>query len=122
MKIDYNSELYNLPEENIIKKSFTRLIEEEATKRLYSNLHSKFDELFIEGLKRKGFEFDNLIETEEFVKHRCICEDNTLKSERIFYVDEVPFFLHRYKTEVEIPALDENRIYISATIGTYSFL
>lgn len=45
--------------------------------RFSSKLNKQLEDYMIEVLKRKGFEFDNRIELENFIKSNCRCEDRT---------------------------------------------
>lgn len=90
---------------------------------LSSDLNKKLDDYFIEGLKRKGFEFNRKIELEQFIKERCKCEDNTDLKEKVYYVDNIPFFLHNYKIEpLPIPLITDREYKINANLGTYAYL
>jgi len=62
-----------------------------------ADLRKKVDDAIIEGLRRKGFEFDNPYDLEVFIKSRCICEDHVGKKQRTYFVDGRPFFLHNYE-------------------------
>lgn len=95
----------------------------EAMNRLANGLCQKLDSYFIEGLRRKGFEFDNRIELEQFIKERCRCEDHTDLKERIYYVDDIPFFLHKY--EIHLPPVginDDDSCMLTANYGHYAYL
>lgn len=86
-----------------------------------SDLNNQMDEITIEGLKRKGFEFENMIEMANFIKARCKIEDYNHKQQRIYFVDETPFLVHNYKTEIDFKDLKEdNRI--SAEYGSFAYL
>jgi len=65
--------------------------------RIFNDLNNKLDNVIIEALRHKGFEFEHRIKLEYFIKERCRCEDNIDLKERVYYVDNVPFFLHNYK-------------------------
>ena len=89
----------------------------------YNDLNKKLEGYFVEGLKRKGFEFKHKIELEEFLKERCRCEDNIDLKEKIYYVDGTPFFLHNYKIEpLRMPSITESEYVLSANLGTYAYL
>jgi hypothetical protein len=78
---------------------------EEITKKVVVDLNFQFDNMIIEGLKRKGFEFLNKFQCEDFIRKRCkICEDEKSK-ERVFYVDDTPFLveINSYK----LPLVEE---------------
>jgi len=91
--------------------------------RLYNDLNKKLEDYVIEGLKRKGFEFNHKLELEEFVKERCRCDDNIDLKEKIYYVDNIPFFLHNYKIEpLKMPSITDREYKITANLGTYAYL
>lgn len=90
---------------------------------LSNNLNKKLEDYVIDGLKRKGFEFKHKIELETFVKERCRCEDNIDLKEKIYYVDNIPFFLHNYKSEpLQMPSITDREYKITANLGTYAYL
>ena len=53
--------------------------------RLSSQLNKQLEDYMIEGLKRKGFEFQNRIELENFIKSNCRCEDRTDIKQRTYF-------------------------------------
>ncbi len=55
--------------------------------RISNELNKQLENLIIEGLKRKGFEFKHRIELEAFVKERCRYEDNVDLKEKFYYED-----------------------------------
>lgn len=93
-----------------------------VTSRLFSELQTKLEDYIIEGLKRKGFEFENRTDLEEFIKTRCECKDNINFKERIYYADNIPFFLHKYEIIYEPITQDNNGIKMSANYGSYAYL
>ena len=91
--------------------------------RLSNDLNKKLEDYVIEGLKRKGFEFKHKTELEAFVKERCKCEDNIDLKEKVYYVDNIPFFLHNYKSEpLQMPSITDREYKITANLGTYAYL
>jgi hypothetical protein len=98
------------------------LLENAVTSRLISDLHKKLEDFIIEGLKRKGFEFENVIDLENFIKERCKTEDNIQKEQKTYFVDNVPFFLHNYKIEIS-NVMQEDRDYVlRANYGSHVYL
>ncbi|MFY0481471.1 hypothetical protein ACI6PS_02600 [Flavobacterium sp. PLA-1-15] len=86
---------------------------------LISKMSKTFDEIAIEGLKRKGFEFQDNSELESFVKENCSVIDNIEHKERIYSVHGKPFLLHRYEVVYDL----ENRgNLLTANYGYYCFL
>jgi len=93
-----------------------------VTSRLFSELQTKLEDYIIEGLKRKGFEFENRTDLEEFIITRCECKDNIHFKERIYYADNIPFFLHKYEIIYKQITQDNNGIKMSANYGSYAYL
>ena len=91
--------------------------------RLSNDLNKQLEDYVIEGLKRKGFEFKHKNELETFVKERCKCEDDVDLKERVYYVDDIPFFLHNYKSEpLQMPSITDMEYKLTANLGTYAYL
>jgi hypothetical protein len=90
--------------------------------RLHDDLNRQLEDSVIEGLKRKGFEFKHKLELETFVKERCRCEDNVDLKERVYYVDNIPFFLHNYKSEMTNPITFDWDVKMCTNYGFYAYL
>jgi methyl coenzyme M reductase subunit D len=126
LSIDYGD--LNEKAEEQIKQAFIDGMEEQipitdVIGRLSNDLNKKFEDHVIEGLKRKGFEFKYKIELEAFVKERCRCEDNIDLEEKVYYVDNIPFFLHNYKSEpLLMPSITDREYKITANLGTYAYI
>jgi len=91
--------------------------------KIIKNLVNKLEEYFIEGLKLKGFEFETKHELEGFIKTRCRCEDTPHINQRVYFVDDVPFFLHNYEVQFNNDFTFEDRsTTMTANYGTYAFL
>ena len=88
---------------------------------LSSQLNKQLEDLWIEGLKRKGFEFENRIELENFIKSNCRCEDRTDIKQRTYFVNDIPFFLHCYEMYLN-PIQTDGEFKMSANYGHYAFL
>ena len=58
-----------------ISKMFSKLLNE---------VNKELSEKLTEGLKKKGFEFDNESELHEFVKNHCRCEHNVDLKQRTY--------------------------------------
>lgn len=93
-----------------------------AVSRLCLDLQKQLEDCFIEGLKRKGFEFNSKIELENFVKTRCRRTDNIHLKEHVYYVDNIAFFLHKYETICEPITQENNGNKMSANYGSYTYL
>ena len=90
---------------------------------LSDDLNSKLETFVIEGLKRKGFEFNNKFELFNFLKQRCRREDNTHLKQRIYFVDDKPFFLHDYNIEMDLtPIIEDGKTTLRASYGSFAYL
>ncbi len=91
--------------------------------RLSSQLNKKLEDYMIEGLKRKGFEFENRMELENFIKSNCRCEDIIDIKQRTYFVNDIPFFLHCYEIEMDLnPIQTDMEFKMSANYGSYAYL
>ena len=99
-------------------------IEENMTSLIADRLKTEIENLFIEGLKRKGFEFENMIELENFIKSNCKYEDKTDIKQRTYFVNNIPFFLHCYEIDMDLTQTfnDKGEIKLSSNYGKYAFL
>ena len=89
--------------------------------RLSSQLEKQLEDYMIEGLKRKGFEFENRMELESFIKSNCRCEDRTGIKQRTYFVNNIPFFLHCYEIEMDLNPIQTDRgVKMSANYGRYA--
>jgi predicted ribosome-associated RNA-binding protein Tma20 len=94
----------------------------ELTEIIFQNLSNKLEDLLIEGLRLKGFEFENKMQLEVFVKEYCTCIDNLEHKERIYSVNGDPFFFHNYEIIYE-PITEINKeLQMNANYGRYAFL
>ena len=90
---------------------------------LSSQLNKRLEDYMIEGLKRKGFEFGNRMELENFVKSNCRCEDRTYIKQRTYFVNDIPFFLHCYEIEMDLtPITTDMEAKIPTSYGRYAYL
>ena len=91
--------------------------------RLSSQLNNQLEDYMIEGLKRKGFEFENRMELENFIKSSCRCEDREDIKQRTYFANDIPFFLHCYKIEMDLnPITTDREVKMSANYGSYAYL
>jgi hypothetical protein len=91
--------------------------------RLTNDINTQFDNYIVEGLKRKGFVFKSKFEIESFIKSNCRCDDHYDIKERIYYVNDIPFFLHRYEIKTDLTPITENgTIKVSAICGEFAYL
>lgn len=91
--------------------------------RLSSQLNKQLEDYIIDGLKRKGFEFENRMELENFIKSNCRCEDRTDIKQRTYFVNDIPFFLHCYEIEMDLnPITTDREVKMYANYGRYAYL
>jgi hypothetical protein len=85
-------------------------------------LSKMLDNVFVEGLKLKGFEFEKKSELESFIKSNCKYEHHVDVKQKIYYVNNIPFLLHNYEPEYDfdINKIDKKRL--TANCGYYCFL
>ena len=87
------------------------------------NLAQEPENYFLEGLKRKGFEFKNRMELENFIKSNCRCEDITDIKQRTYFVHDIPFILHYYEIEMDLnPITTDREVKMAANCGYYAYL
>src|SRR5690606_10652422 len=81
------------------------------------DMAQQWDTYFLEGLKRKGFEFDNPLEAQYFVKANCkAVEDHN--GNRTYYVNGIPFFYFRPSKTMDIDKdFSKPDIVFTASIG-----
>lgn len=95
---------------------------DEARNFLMEKLNKQVEDVFIEGLKRKGFEFENRLDLETFLKQYVRCEDNESLKERIYFVKNRPFLLYYYKVNVETPKVQDYSASVAVSGGHYAYL
>ena len=127
MKVDFNKAvdmINHFPSVNFNNMAIPKTnIVQELIEDINKDLYGQLDDCFVEGLKRKGFEFDNKSELESFIKEFCRCEDNIEKKERVYYVDDIPFLFHHYTIEIITDPLKTGcRNVISASLGEFRYL
>lgn len=94
----------------------------ELIKNISDSLTKKMESIFIDGLKLKGFEFENRKELELFVKSNCRAEYLEGKMEKVYYVNNIPFLLHKYSFDISPICEVDGSIKISGNYGSYSYL
>ena len=97
-------------------------LQEQITEEINEKLSNEFDKILIEGLRLKGFEFDNENDLHNFIKNNCRCEDYLAKQQRVYFVNDIPFLLHNYEIIIEPITQENNGIKMSANYGTYKYL
>ena len=84
------------------------------------SINKQLDEIFIEGLKRKGFEFNDRLKLESFIKSNCKCADRTDVKQRTYYVNDIPFLVYYYEVETNINF--DKEVMFQTNYGKYRFL
>lgn len=86
------------------------------------DMAQQWDTYFLEGLKRKGFEFDNPLDAQYFVKANCkAVEDHN--GNRTYYVNDIPFFYFKPSNTMDVDKdFSKPDIVFTASIGEYSYL
>lgn len=89
-----------------------------------NELSAKMDELIVEGLARKGYEFNNRLDLEQFIKSHCNIIGCGFHQYRIFYVKNIPFLFHDYGNDLMFPKLfkDSDNTSFEISMGKYKFL
>jgi len=95
-------------------------LEKSILDNIKSKLTKKLDDLIIQGLKLKGFEFKNQIELQDFVKEKCKTIEAKDSSYTIYLVNDIPFLFH-YKPET-FPQITFEGTEIKSDLGEFSFL
>jgi len=91
--------------------------------RISSQLNKQLEDLIIEGLKRKGFDFENQMELENFIKSNCRCEYRIDIKQRKYFVNDIPFLLHCYEIEMDLnPITTDGEVKMYANYGSYAYL
>ena len=55
-------------------------------------------------------------------KTRCKCIENVPIKQRIYYIDETPFFLHNYQVTEAAMKIQGNNITMSSDYGSFAYL
>lgn len=100
-----------------------QLLRADVIGRYYSKLNKQLEYYIIEGLKRKGFEFENRMELENFIRSNCRCEDRPDIKQRTYFANDIPFFLHCYEIVIDLnPITTDREVKMSVNYGSYVYL
>lgn len=88
---------------------------------IVNSMNIKLEEHIIEGLRRKGFVFEDRKTLIEFISKRCSSKQTICVNETIYLVDEIPFFVHSYKTEVDFTKSTE-KIGVLVSYGSFNYI
>ena len=97
-------------------------IEDQIMQGAYESITTTLDDLVIEGLKRKGYTFDNKRELISFIKENCTSKYFKPQNVTEYYVNDTPFLIYKNQ-DVEIKKdFTENKMTFSADLGHYQFI
>jgi hypothetical protein len=99
------------------------------TNKINSDINNELEQLFLDGLKLKGYEFKDLdnpmnrLKLIEFVQRYCCKIVNISGTREAYTVKGEPFLIH-FKTEMKIETIKEinGSIKISCDLGYYTFV
>lgn len=96
----------------------------EIQNQLLNSVYSKQDEILIEGLQRKGHQFNNKSEMIKFVSKYVRCDDNIYTRQKTFYVYDQPFLVQNYAEGLNFNTeyLDERTIIAKWHLGSFKFI
>ena len=95
---------------------------QQLTEQIINDLSNKFDEIFIEGLRLKGYSFDTLEQTMSFVKEYCRSAISLPMQQTTYYIKDIPFLWYDYSQTLEPINESTGDIKIKATYGSYKYL
>jgi hypothetical protein len=114
---------YGLIDINFLGKGFEVKLKPTVHEVFADNIIPQVDEYMIEGLKRKGFEFKTKRYLVNFLKSNCKTEDRHDIKQRTYFVNDIPFLLHRYHDEkYYAPIETDSGFEITAPCGSFSYL
>ena len=90
-------------------------------KEVSDSLNKQMDNVIIEGLRLKGYSFNNDSELHEFIKDFCIIEDRPHLMEKTFFVKSEPFMIHYYALNNDFNFNNEP-LKMTASLGKYRYL
>lgn len=92
-----------------------------ATQQMLENINSRFDEIILNALYWKGYNFKERLEAEQFIRDNCRRVVN--KNVSIFFVKEEPFLKIRNNIEIAYNTSVTDGIQkIECELGNYEFL
>lgn len=92
-------------------------------KHVSEKANSELEEIYLEALERKGFKFNTRSEVISFLKEHVTCVDYKDAKQRVYKIDNNPFFLHFYERSFDLSngAMGELTT-VSFSKGYYKFL
>ena len=93
-----------------------------VVENIQSDLSNQFESIITEGLRRKGHSFETRTELVGFIKEFCRHEYDSDKGLKTYFIDNVPFLLHKYNPVIDVrPLVTSNTITFGAS-ASYAFL
>jgi DNA-binding winged helix-turn-helix (wHTH) protein len=93
---------------------------------MYGKNHKTVDrqtnQVFIEGLKRKGYLFDSSKKIEQFAASRCSKQENQLENCTTYLVDNQPFLIHSHQQTIDVSNVEKEGFIITASAGSFAFV
>ena len=96
-------------------------LQQQLVSNAIKSLENKIEELYVEGLRLKGYEFFDRYELETFIKTYCRCEDYQDRKEKIYFVKDIPFLLHKYEIDVVLVNVHQSNS-VTVNYGKYTYL
>ena len=101
------------------KKKHIMNIMQQITNNVISELSMQLDNAIIEGLRKKGYQFESEVERNSFAKEHIEINDYVDKQERVYFAKGIPFFIHYYGNN-SMPEIWTNKITMS--YGEFAYL
>ena len=95
---------------------------QDIMQNLAEDFNKQFEDAVTVGLKLKGFEFNTRNEILEFIKQRCSSADDINLKQITYYIDNKPFFLYNYKTEIGTRTIEDTRATMYSSYGSFAYL
>ena len=116
-----------IPNKLVPQQSFSNINDNhhligDAIKNIQNNLLNKLDNLIIEGLRRKGFVFENKNDLEKFIITNCRSEDNSEKKQKTYFVFEAPFVVHSYGILIDTRPIVKSLDFTIGASTSYAFV
>ena len=93
-----------------------------VAQNIQRDLSNKFESIITEGLRHKGYNLETKTELVGFIEEFCRYEYDSDRGEKTYFIDNVPFLLHKYKPVIDArPQVTGNTVTIGASTS-YVFL
>lgn len=95
---------------------------ESLTSSKVNEFVNQIEDVIIEGLKRKGYTFEDRDRLEFFIKEKCRCEHNKDSNISTYYVNDTPFLKHKHNSLPKFKISEEDHFSVSVNLGEYIYL